>query len=37
MSLVTMVAIFIAGVVTTEVCWYCFSFAHRIIYNYFNG
>jgi hypothetical protein len=31
MSLATMVVIFIAGVVTTEISWYCFSFALRII------
>jgi hypothetical protein len=30
MSLATMVVIFIAGVVTTEISWYCFSFALRI-------
>ena len=31
MSLVTMVAIFIAGFVTTEIIWYYSSFALRII------
>jgi hypothetical protein len=31
MSLATMVVIFIAGFVTTEIIWYCSSFALRII------
>jgi len=37
MSLIAISAIFIVGFVTTEVCWYCFSFALRIISNYING
>jgi len=31
MSLATMVVIFIAGVVTNEISWHCFSIALRII------
>ena len=31
MSLATMVVIFIAGFFTTEISWYCFSSALRII------
>jgi hypothetical protein len=36
MSLVAMVAILIAGFVTTEIIWRCFYFTFRILDNYFN-